>query len=533
MGDSDSERRGREASAPATPGKDESMQKYGSTGAQKLRSTADDNLIIMLNGEMIFGKQDGEHPRPRPNVLRGGVVPHRSALVNTPAIVAEDGVREACDSLRVHDDSEGDVESRIFDQSTFGSGSQGEEIAYDHSPISPFGDASSVGRLADSDSEIEMEGSYFSSQEQPPRRQEGLRCSVLSARGMACINNLSSDDDEEEEEDTVPRRYALSTPYRSNLLQDDWVRAWGEAWGLRVNKAEQQKRTNRLNRLHAKHEQPNKSLLSLQARSPVVAPSAKQAAGPSVSAAVLQERSLAKAVAQVTGSPPPSGAKPSVKLPWGERTVMDWAQSEDVARSPRTRASPDPSMAMAMASAEKTVKKKSKWVFGDSELSEDEQDEKLGEENKDGEEAWTRSAKKQFRSVEPFRKLPAFDSNADDISKAVVLAQRKQGNPHSIRKHAMSSHEQRVMSAGDEDSIMDVVKQSFLKYTPDIAKLRLQREKLRRGDYDGEDEHRPLFRRNDGRLVRKFNATALHDMVAQPQPTSANLGHVERVGAWV
>jgi hypothetical protein len=539
-GDSDSDRPGSNASAPATPGKDESMQKYGSKGAQKLRSTADDNLIIMLNGEMIFGKRDGEHPRPRPNVLCGGVVPHQSALINTPAIVAEDGVREACDSLRVHDDSEGDVESRIFDQSTFGSASQGEEIAYDHSSIAAFGDTSSVGRLADSDSEIEMEGSYFASrrEKQRARRQEDptssalqLTASVMSARGMACINDLSSDDEEEEEDDTVPRRYALSTPYRSNLLQDDWVRAWGEAWGLRVNKAEQQKRTNRLNKLHAKHEQPSKSLsfpLSQQARSPGVAPSTKQVGGPSVSA-VLQEGRLAKAVAQVTGSPPPLGTKSSVKLPWGERTVMDWAQSEDVAKTPRTRVSPD--LSMAMASAEKTVKKKSKWVFGDSELSEDEQDEKLGEENKDGEEAWTRSAKKQFRSVEPFRKLPAFDSNADDISKAVVLAQRKQGNPHSIRKHAMSSHEQRVMSAGDAD--MDEAKQRFLKYTPDIAKLRLQREKLRRGDYDGEDEHRPLFRRNDGRLVRKLNATALDDLVAQPQPTTVNLGHIERVGAWV
>ena len=80
---------------------------------------------------------------------------------------------------------------------------------------------------------------------------------------------------------------------------------------------------------------------------------------------------------------------------------------------------------------------------------------------------------------------------------------------------------------------MDEAKQRFLKYTPDIAKLRLQREKLRRGDYDGEDEHRPLFRRNDGRLVRKLNATALDDLVAQPQPTTVNLGHIERVGAWV
>jgi len=504
-----------------------------SSAAGVRRSTADNNLIIMLNGEMVFGKRDGEHPLPRPNVLRGGVVPHRSALAASPAIVAGDGVREAASSLRVHaDSSEGDDESRIFDQSSFGAGSEDGELGYDHRPISPIGDASSVGSLQQQLAR-EIDGSYFSSQAQPPRRhtQGPTSRSVLSASGMARISDLSSDDSDDDQ-DGAPRRFALSTPYRAIQLENDWVKAWGEAWGLSVNKAEEQKRVNRLSRLQAKREQARKSMplspppLTLQVRSPAPSPASptKRGDGPSV-AAVLQEGSLAKAVAQATSPPPPSGPRSPVKSPWGDRT-MEWAEAEDTTLTPRQASTVD----LSMASAENTVKKKSKWVFGDNELSEDEQDEQLGEENRDGEEAWTRSAKKQFRSIEPFRKLPPFESAAD-IVKAAALAQRKQGNPHSIRKHAMSAHEQRVISAGAEDEDLNLSQKSFLTYTPDIAKLRLQREKLRRGEYDDEDESRPLFRRNDGRLVRRLKATALDDLVAPP--TTVDLGHQDRVGAWV
>ena len=487
-----------------------------------LRSTADNNLIIMLNGEMIFGKQDGDYPRPRPNVLRGGVVPSR-ALVTSPAMVSGAGVRESNASLCVQRHSL--AESNLFDQSTF---EPLDDLSYDHRPISPIGDAS-VGSMQQIAREIDMmEGSYFSSVQPPvqPRLDAPVR-SVLSARGMDSIKDSSSE--EENDDDMQIKRYPLSTPYRSNQLEEDWVKAWGQAWGLNVNKAEEQKRRNRLLALQTKHEQhrvrvPAVPITGAQkSKIPASEPRVRQGDGPSV-AAVLN-KSLAKAAAQVTSSPPPAGPKSPAKSPWADRT-MDWAGSQTVCTPPtKTAAVLDGSI----ASTEKTVKK-SKWVFGDDELTEDEEDEKLGEENQDGEEAWTRSAKKQFRAIEPFRKMPQFGVNELKLRDATVSAQRKHSNPHAIRKHAMSMHESHIASAADSEDA-SAENQSVLKYTPDIARLKMNREKLRKGEYDDDEEYRPLFRRNDGRLVRKFNSTSIDDSVMPS--TIVDLGHQDRVGAWV
>jgi hypothetical protein len=504
-------------------GDDDDFEDGASDGG--LRSTADNNLIIMLNGEMVFGKKEGDRPRPRPNVLRGGVVPRRP-MVTSPAMVSPAGIREANSSMRAHPDSErfSVTDSNIFDQSTLDE----DDLSYNHRPISPIGDAS-VGSMQQIAREIDlmMEGSYFSTREQPllPHETPAPGASVLSARGMARIQDVSSDDDEDDDDYAIAQ-YPLSTPYRSIQLKDDWVKAWGQAWGLKVNKAEEQKRCNRLNALQAKRDQSRYTAGALnipKASSLSASPYVKRRDCPSVTA--VMDQSISKAASEVAGSPPPPGPKSPAKSPWADRT-MEWAASERPTRTPAKAAAVEQSL----ASAEKTVKK-SKWVFGDEELSEDEEDEKLGEDNIDGEEAWTRSAKKQNRTFEPYRKMIVIDVNAEEIEKASASAQRKHTNPYSIRKHVMSSREQQVQS--DEDNGPVHKQESIFKYTPDVAKLRLNREKLRRGEYEDDEDYRPLFRRNDGRLVRKLNpiGTSLSDSVAPP--TIVNLGPHDRVGAWV
>jgi len=205
---------------------------------------------------------------------------------------------------------------------------------------------------------------------------------------------------------------------------------------------------------------------------------------------------------------------------------MEWAASEHVVAPAKEGTD------QSLASAEKTAKK-SKWVFGDDELTEDDEDKKLGEDNLDGEEAWQRSAKKQHKTFERFRKAPQFDMTVDPghIQNAITSAQRKQSNPHTFRKHGIASREQQVQSDEESEQVHSE-KESILKYTPDLAKLRLNREKLRNGEYDEED-YRPLFRRADCRLVRKLHPvpTSLDDSVAPS--TLVDLFHHDRVGAWV
>jgi len=485
------------------------------SSAVGLRSTADNNLVILLNGEMVFGKKDGARPRPTPHVLAGSIVPRRP-LAASPAIVAGKGVREATRSMaNAPDDTMG---SEIFDQSSLET--PGEDLSYEHArPISPIGDAS-MGSMQQLAREIDMmEGSYFSTQGQRPVRQPETTDSILSARGMARIKDISSSDDEDDE---IPTRYALSKPYRANVLKEDWVKAWGEAWGLRVNKAEEQKRENRLNALQDKRQKDHRmgstsTHLANPGRSSPDMKRAVQGDGPSVLR--VTKTSLSKAAADAVGSPPPPGPK----SPWADRT-MQWGASEDSNKTPQQQASLDESM----ASAEKTATK-SKWLFGDAELTEDEEDVKLGEENQDGNEPWTRSARKQHSSLERSRQMLQVQLKADGVGRASSMTERKQKNPHTIRKHAMSARERALESGDDADSFGSG---TIFTYTPDVAKLRLAREKHRAGQPDDEGEYRPLFRRADGRLVRKLHpvATSVNESVAPP--TMIEMPS-ERVGAWV
>jgi hypothetical protein len=114
--------------------------------------------------------------------------------------------------------------------------------------------------------------------------------------------------------------------------------------------------------------------------------------------------------------------------------------------------------------------------------------------------------------LEPFRKHINLDSNQ----------KQKRVIPDSFRILARTLREQLVES--DEGNNPE--HQSFSKPTPDLAILRRERQKLRNDDAD----YRPLFRRSDGRLVRKPQ----DDPVAIPtvlMPTV--VGQQDRVGAWV
>ena len=496
---------------------DDDTSDAGRVGA--LRSTADNNLVIMLNGEMVFGKMDGARPRPTPHVLSGSIVPRRP-MASSPAIVSRAEMRTG--AVSSPDDTVG---SEIFDQSSVDY--PGEDLSYEHSrPISPIGDES-TGSMQQLAREIDlMEGSYFSTlDKQAYSRLPETASSILSARGIARMKDISSSDDEDDE---MPEKYMLSKPYRANSLKEDWVKAWGEAWGLSVNKTEEQKRTKRLTALHDKRESKfweggNSVLVDKVARNSPEMPKAVQGEGPSILR--VMETSLAKAAADVGVSAPPQGPK----SPWANR-AMEWASSEDGPKTPLRQSSIDDSV----ASAERTVKmtNKSKWLFGDTELTEDEEDEKLGEENQDGEEPWARSAKKQHRCMEYSRKtMPRILLKADSIRKASITAERKHQNPHGFRKHAISLRERAVESGDEQD---DSRQDSVSTYTPDIAKLRLAREKMRAGGpIDDDIDYRPLFRRADGRLVQKLCAVTISDKHAVAQPTLVDLGSSDRVGAWV
>ena len=480
-----------------------------------LRNTADNNLVIMLNGEMVFGKMDGARPRPTPHVLSGSIVPRRP-MAFAPAIVSGAGMRKGA-AASSPDGSE------IFDQSS--GDYPGEDLSYEHArPISPIGDES-TGSMQQLAREIDlMEGSYFSTlDKQAYSRLPESASSILSARGVARMKDISSSDDEDDE---MPEKYMLSKPYRANSLKEDWVKAWGEAWGLSVNKTEEQKRTKRLTALLDKRESKfweggNSVLVDKVGRNSPEMPKAVQGEGPSILR--VMETSLAKAAADVGVSAPPQGPK----SPWANRT-MEWASSEGGPKTPLRQSSIDDSV----ASAERTVKmtNKSKWLFGDTELTEDEEDEKLGEENQDGEEPWARSAKKQHRSMESSRQtMPRIVLKADKIRKA--SAERKRQNPHAFCKHAISLRERAVESGDEQD---DSRQDSISTYTPDLAKLRLAREKMRAGGLIDDDiDYRPLFRRADGRLVQKLCAVATSDKHAVAQPTLVDMGNSDRVGAWV
>jgi hypothetical protein len=451
----------------------------------KLRSTKDNNLIIMLNGEMVYGKKNGESAK---NAPRGGFLPN-SSLMKSPAMVSQTGIREANTSLRVHNDS---IDSHVFDQSILD-----PDLSYNQRPISPIDDAS-VGSMQHIAREIDMmEGSYFTSIREQPTREPNVHDSVLSARGMDRIKDVDSSNDEDED---LPARYPLSTPNMQNLLQEDWVKAWGQAWGLQVNKTEEKRRRNRLNALQTKRDQ---SGVAVYVNKQVGNQSVEPVLGKSVTKASMKQSSP-------TGPKSPAKSKTQKEREW----VVDSAEKCGHFAKSLSDVTPLKSAVIrdqSMASAEKTVKK-SKWVFGDDELTEDEEDEKLGEENLDGEEAWNRSARKQNRALEPFRKHINLDGNQ----------KQKRVIPDSFRILARTLREQLVES--DEGNNPE--HQSFSKPTPDLAILRRERQKLRNDDAD----YRPLFRRSDGRLVRKPQ----DDPVAIPtvlMPTV--VGQQDRVGAWV
>jgi len=479
----------------------------------------------------VFGKRDGDTPRARNDVLKNGVVPIR-AIVNAPARFSPRRLQRV---EYVHTDSMTNSisDSHIFDQSSLDE----DDLSYENRAISPIFDDASVGSSVQHIArEIDMmEGSYFSTREAPllphVQRTHGVMSrSVLTTKGMERIKDVSSSDDDEDEEDDTLKKYPLSTPYRSQQLSEDWVKAWGEAWGLNVNKAEEQKRRNRLNALQARRESFMTGTLfvqkSLKSSSSAPSPQVTRRDGPSVSAVL--DRSLSKAAAKTASSPPPPGPKSPAKSPWEDRT-LEWAASERLVATPANVVTMTDK---SLASAQKTVKK-SKWVFGDDELTEDEEDKKLGEENQDGEEPWQRSAKKQHQSLERFRKAPHFETTLDNLQNTTTSKQRRPSNPTPFRRHGLASREQLVRS--DEDEVHSE-HHSILKYTPDLAKLRKHREKLRSGGQESDDDDfHPLFRRADGRLVRQGHpvvASADHSVSVAPL-TVVDLGHHDRVGAWV
>jgi len=87
-----------------------------------------------------------------------------------------------------------------------------------------------------------------------------------------------------------------------------------------------------------------------------------------------------------------------------------------------------------------------------------------------------------------------------------------------------------ALKSGDEADSLGLG--NISTYTPDVAKLRLARAKLRAGANDDEGEYRPLFRRADGRLVRKLHPVATSVNESVPPPTMVEMPS-KRVGAWV
>ena len=488
-------------------------------GNRSIRSTVDNNILIMLNGEPVFAKFDGESPTPRlasrQHVLSGGVVPGRPKDINR---IDQD------QSSSAQDDSLHEEGSQIFDQSTLEAEEDGDLRDRNRS-ISPIGDTSS-GSMLQIAREIDMmDGSYFTTCEQPVLPEERTNGSILSSRGMAQMNDVSSSSDEEDDS-LATKKYPLSTPYRSIHLTEDWVKAWGQSWGLKVNKVEEIRRRNRLSALQAKHERSRLSSTDVQEPAPRDATEQRfqRGEGPSIMSVLGSARKQA-------ASPPPSGPKSPAKLlsPWDKR-VQEWTLSNDDGgfKTPSKESSVQD---QSIASAEKTVRK-STWVFGDDESeTEDEEDVKLGEDNRDGEEPWKRSAKKQHHRLESYRKTLGADTTVtiQKERKGTVQEQRK-SERYKIRQHAVREREQQVC-CDDEDPADE---QDRIKtYTPDIAKLRQNRQKLRDNESDEEEDYRPLFRRADGRLVRNARpvATSLDESMAPP--TFVSVDFQDRVGAWV